>query len=154
MSGGKDFADFIATLNGHGVEYVIVGGHALAFHGRVRATKDLDVLVRPTAHNARRVIAALNEFGFQSLGLSEADIRAENVIQLGNPPNRIDLIMGIDGVDADAAWQERVMGRFLGQPAPFLSRSCLIRNKRASGRVQDVADLEALGEKPGSPRLW
>lgn len=141
---GKDFVDLISCLNAQGVEYVIVGGHALAFHGHVRATKDLDILVRPTPGNARRLMAALDEFGFASIGLSESDVRPDNIVQLGYPPNRVDIIMAIDGVDADAAWDDRVMGRFLGEPAAFLSRECLIRNKKASGRKQDLADLEQM----------
>lgn len=140
----KDFADFIAALNAQGVEYVIVGGYAVAFHGHIRSTKDMDILVRPTPRNAKRLILALDEFGFGGLGLKASDVRPGNIIQLGRPPNRIDIIMSIDGVDADAAWDERVMGSFLGQPAGFLSRERLIENKKATGRTQDRADAEAL----------
>ncbi|HAH08063.1 MAG TPA: hypothetical protein DCM05_16325 [Elusimicrobia bacterium] len=146
MTGGekKDFADFIAALNAQGVEYVIVGGYAVVFHGHVRFTKDIDILVRPTPRNAKRLMSALKGFGFGGLGLKESDVRPGNIIQLGRPPNRIDLLMSIDGVDADAAWDERVMGSFLGQTAGFLSKERLIENKKATGRTQDRADAEAL----------
>jgi hypothetical protein len=141
----SDFCDFIAALNARRVEFVVIGAFALAYHGRPRATGDMDVWLRPTADNARRVLDALKDFGLASLGLTESDILSGKVIQLGYPPVRIDLLTDIDGVSADLIWSERASGRFGDQPAFYLSKNCLILNKKATGRPQDLADLDALG---------
>jgi hypothetical protein len=125
---------------------VVVGGHALAYHGRPRYTKDLDVFVEPTPENAARLLLALADFGFSSLELKAADFdRPGMVVQLGIAPNRIDLLTAIDGVSFDQAWQGRVAGRFGTESVPFLGRRELFANKRAVGRLQDLADIEALG---------
>jgi len=124
---------------------VVVGGHALAYHGRPRYTKDLDVFVEPTPENAARLLLALADFGFSSLELKAADFdRPGMVVQLGIAPNRIDLLTAIDGVSFDQAWQGRVAGRFGTESVPFLGRRELLANKRAVGRLQDLADIEAL----------
>ena len=141
----SDYKDLLAAFNAHGVEYLVVGAHALAAHGQVRATKDLDVWVRPNAENARRVIRAIDAFGAARQGLSEQDLtQPETVFQIGVEPLRIDIITSIDGVDFSAAWPDRVMSKFAQEPAPVLSRRHLIQNKRASGRHQDLADVERL----------
>lgn len=141
----RDFRDLLAEFNAQGVEYLIVGAHALAVHGHVRATKDLDVWVRPDAENARRVIKALKEFGSPLHDLTEADLTDPGtVFQIGMPPLCIDLITAIDGVNFDESWSERLVTRFADVPVAVLSREHLIRNKRASGRTQDLADLEWL----------
>lgn len=140
-----DLREFIALLNSHGAEYLIVGAHSLAFHARPRFTGDLDILVRPTADNAAKVFAALCEFGF-----AEADIRPEDfttpdqVIQLGRAPNRIDLLTGISGVETEEAFATRVGGALDQFPVSFLSKTLLIANKRAVGRPRDLADLSEL----------
>ena len=141
----RDFRDLLAEFNAQGVEFLIVGAHALAAHGHVRATKDLDVWVRPEAENAKRVFRALKEFGAPLRDLTEADLaNPGTVFQIGLPPLRIDLLTAVDGIGFDEAWPARLMTRFADQPAPVLSREHLIRNKRASGRAQDLADVEWL----------
>lgn len=122
-----------------------MGAHALAAHGFVRATKDLDVWVRPNPDNAPRVLRALTAFGAPLRDLTEADlVRPGLVFQIGMPPLRIDVITVIDGVEFDDAWPERMVARFGGVEVPVLSRRHLIANKKASGRLQDLADVERL----------
>ena len=140
-----DFRDLFAEFNTHRVEFLVVGAHALAVHGQVRATRDLDVWVRPEVENARRVLRALAAFGAPTRDLSVDELaRPDLVFQIGLPPVRIDVMTSISGVDFDEAWADRVVTRFADQEVSALSRAHLIRNKRASGRTQDLADLEAL----------
>lgn len=146
-----DFRDLLAEFNAQGVEYVVVGAHALAAHGHVRATKDLDVWVRPERDNARRVLAALRSFGAALHGLTEDDLTTPGVVfQMGVPPVRIDVLTMIDGVEFEAAWPERMPAQFAGVPTAVLGRKHLIQNKRAAGRAQDLADVEWL-ETHGDP---
>ena len=108
----SDLSEFIALLNSHEVEFVIVGGHAVAYHGHPRVTGDIDFFVRPTPANAERVLAVLNAFDFGNLGISADDLVTPNkVIQLGRPPNRIYILTSISGVDFDSAWRSRVAPR-------------------------------------------
>src|SRR5262249_12414892 len=133
----RDFRDLLAEFNGQGVEYLVVGAHALAAHGHVRATKDLDLWVRPEPKNAKRVLKALRAFGAPLQDLTEQDLSEPGLIfQIGMEPVRIDIITSIDGVDFEAAWPERLMTRFADQPVGVLSKKHLIQNKRASGRTQ------------------
>lgn len=142
----KDLREFIELLNSRRVEYLIVGALALAFHGVPRSTGDIDILVETSSQNAERLEEVLRAFSFASLGLSAADfLRPDQVIQLGRPPNRIDLITSITGVSFEEARASCVAGELHGIPVRFLGREALIRNKRATGRTQDKADLEALG---------
>ena len=142
----SDFEELFVSLNAKNVRAVIVGGHALAFHGRPRYTKDLDVFVEPSAENAARLIAALDDFGFGGLGLTASDFSApDKIVQLGVAPNRIDLMTSIDGITFADAWAGRVIGRYGGQPVSYLGRAEFIRNKQAAGRPQDLADLDAIG---------
>ena len=120
----------------------------------MRATKDLDLWVRPEPENARRVLKALQAFGAPLADLTERDLAGPDLIfQMGVEPVRIDVITSIDGVDFAEAWPERFLTRFGDQPAAVLSRRHLIQNKRASGRTQDLADIERLdrvgGEETG-----
>lgn len=141
----SDFSALFACFAAHRVRYLVVGGHAVAFHGKPRFTKDIDVWVEPTPENARRVLAALEDFGFGSVGLGEADFATPGmIVQLGIAPNRVDLLTTIDGVTFDEAWQGRVEGAFADERVAYLGRRELVRNKIASGRAQDLADLEAL----------
>ena len=143
-----DFRDLFALLNEHKVEYLIVGGYALAFHGAPRFTGDIDLYVRPDRRNAAGILKALEEFGFGGVGLSEADfIEPGKVVQLGFPPVRIDLVTSIAGVTWEEAWSGRVEGDYGGVPVGYIGRAEFIRNKRAAGRAKDLADIEALGEK-------
>ncbi|HVE72139.1 MAG TPA: nucleotidyltransferase [Thermoanaerobaculia bacterium] len=140
-----DLREFIALLNSHGVDYLVVGGHAVAFHGHPRFTGDIDFLIRPTPTNAQRILAALTAFGMGGLGISESDLVESNrVVQLGYPPNRIDLLTSISGVDFDTAWQAHVQTVMDDQPVRVIGWDALLRNKRASGRRQDLADVEKL----------
>lgn len=141
----KDFDELFAAFNARNVRAVVVGGYAFAFHAKPRYTRDIGVFIEPTTENAMRVLAALDDFGFGGLGLTLADFSTPGqTIQLGMPPNRIDLLTVIDGVSFDEAWAGRVAGRYGGQPVHYIGRVDLIRNKRASGRPQDLADLDAL----------
>lgn len=141
----RDFRDLFAEFNAHGVEYLVVGAHALAVHGHVRATKDLDVWVRPDKNNATRVFQALSAFGAPLHELSETDLAEPGLtFQIGIPPIRIDVMTAIDGVDFEEAWSNRMQTQFLDQTVSVLSKTNLIQNKRASRRTQDLADLEWL----------
>jgi len=141
----QDFKELLLAFNAHDVEYLIVGAHALAAHGHVRATKDLDLWVRPEKLNAQRVLQALSEFGAPLGELTADDLtRKETVFQIGLPPLRIDLITGIDGVEFSEAWPDRLQTLFGGVPAFVISRHHLITNKRASARLQDLADVQQL----------
>lgn len=140
-----DFRDLLSEFNAHRVEYLVVGAQALAAHGRVRATGDLDVWVRPEAGNATRVLAALAAFGAPLQDLSVDDLSRPGVIfQIGVPPLRIDVLTAIDAVEFDEAWASRHQAKFADLPVPVLSVQLLIRNKRAAGRAQDLADVEWL----------
>jgi len=124
---------------------LIVGAHALAFHGFPRYTGDIDVLLRATPDNAARIERVLVAFSFASLGLTAADfLHAGRVVQLGVAPNRIDLLTSLTGVTFEEAWDRRVQGDLDGVRVAFLSRETLIKNKRATGRTQDAADVENL----------
>ena len=141
----RDFIELLAAFNAHAVEYIVVGAHALAAHGHVRATKDLDVWVRPSPANAIKVFEALVEFGAPLHDLTEEDLSTQGtVFQIGVPPLRIDVITAIDGVEFSAAWPDRIIVQLEDTAVPVLSRLHLIANKRASGRLQDLADLERL----------
>ena len=140
-----DFRDLIAEFNDHHVEFIIVGAHALAAHGHVRATKDLDVWVRPTQENAKSTLAALKEFGAARHDLTREDLATPGLVfQIGVAPVRIDILTAIDGVQFDEAWSDRFQTKFSDQPAAVLSKNHLIINKRAAGRTQDLADVEWL----------
>jgi hypothetical protein len=141
----NDLREFIRLLAREGVEYLIVGAWSLAFHGRPRYTGDLDLFVRRDAANADRLMRVLEAFGFGSVGLTRDDFLKEDfVIQLGVEPNRLDILTGISGVTFAEAWSARVAGTLQGLPAWFISRDLLIRNKQATGRDQDLADIRLL----------
>ena len=145
MAVAKDLKEFVASLNAHGVEYLIVGGFAVAYHGHPRTTGDIDLFIRSTPENADRVCATLAAFGFASLGITPADLLKPNwVVQMGIPPNRIDIITSVDGVVFEDAWHSRRTGNLDEVPATFIGREDLLKNKRASARGQDLADVEAL----------
>jgi hypothetical protein len=147
METQPDFRELLALFNVHHIEYLIVGGYALAFHGAPRFTGDLDIYVNPDATNAQRILTALKAFGFGSVGLTRSDFeRPDQVVQLGVPPVRIDLITSITGVSWDEAWTGRVTGRYGDTPVYYIGRSQFVANKRAIGRTKDMADLEMLGE--------
>lgn len=141
----NDFKDLLSEFNAHGVEYLVVGAHALAAHGHVRATKDMDVWVRATPENARRVMAALAAFGAPLHGTTVEDLSGPDfVLQIGVAPIRIDILTSITGVLYDEAWAARLAARFDGEPVGVLSKQHLIQNKSATGRPQDLADVDFL----------
>jgi hypothetical protein len=153
MALNPDFRDLFAAFNAADVRYLVVGGYALTFHGRPRFTKDLDVWVDPAPANAARVRKALSAFGAPLLGMAEADFRnPERVLQIGVAPNRIDVLMGISGVEFGEAWEHRAEATYGDCPIHVLGREHLLRNKRASGRprdLEDVRDLEGGSEDDG-----
>jgi hypothetical protein len=143
----EDFLDMLRALSAEGARFLVVGAHALAGHGVPRATGDLDIWVEPSVENVPRIWRALLAFGapVQSLGVSAEDFAVPgNVIQLGLPPRRIDLMTRITGVDFEAAWMSRSEVMIDGVAVPILGRQALIANKRAVGRPQDLADVDAL----------
>jgi hypothetical protein len=144
-----DFRDLLHEFNERAVEFLVVGAHALAAHGHVRATKDLDVWVRPSRENAERVHGALRAFGAPLGDLSIDDLSTPGTIfQIGVAPIRIDIITAIDGVDFESAWQGRMVTRFASESVAVLSREHLMQNKRAAGRAQDLLDVEWLESHP------
>src|SRR5438477_12456289 len=141
----EDWRAFIESLNSSGVEYLIVGAVALAHHGVPRFTGGLDIFIRSSPDNSRRMESALNRFGFSGLGLKAADFMNSNQdVQLGLAPNRIDVLTSITGVTFDEAWKSRVQVDLEGLQLSFIGQQALIQNKRANGRSQDIADLERL----------
>jgi hypothetical protein len=143
----QDFRDLLELFNKNGVDYMIVGAYALGFYGAPRYTGDLDVFVKTSPTNARRIMQALNEFGFGSVGLTTEDFEAEGIIvQLGVPPVRVDVITSITGVSWPQAQSGRVKGQFGDLMVYYIGRDDFIANKRVLGRKKDLADLEALGE--------
>lgn len=145
MSLSHDLREFIELLNSRGVEYVIVGAHSLAFHGRPRYTGDLDILVRPSSENAEKLITVLGEFGFADSDFQPSDfVQPDQMIQLGRVPNRIDLLTGLTGVATGEAFETKIPTELAGLSVFMLSKDLLIQNKRAVARPQDLADLAAL----------
>jgi len=141
----NDWREFLESLNSRGIDYVVVGAHSLAFHGRPRYTGDLDILVRATRENAAKLVDLLNQFGFADAGFKESDFtEPDQLIQLGRAPNRIDLLTSITGVTTDQALASKVSADLDGIPVYILAKDALIRNKRAVGRPQDIADLKVL----------
>lgn len=143
-----DFRDLLVLFNEHKVEYMIVGAYALAFHGAPRYTGDIDILVKPDASNAQRILAAVDEFGFGSVGLKSKDFETpDKVIQLGVPPVRVNIVTSITGVSWEEAFSGTVEGKYGDVHVHYIGREHFILNKRALGRRKDLADLEALGEE-------
>jgi len=142
-----DFRDLLALFNEHKVDYLIVGAYALAFHGAPRYTGDIDILVKPDASNAQRILAALDEFGFASVGLAAEDFESpDKVVQLGVPPVRVDIITSMTGVSWGEAFSGKAEGKYGDVSVHYIGREQFVANKRALGRRKDLADLEALGE--------
>jgi len=142
----KDLKEFIELLNSANVKYLIVGGYAVAFHGHPRFTGDIDVFIECSEANARKMNVVLQDFGFKELGLSEQDfLKDGTIIQLGLPPNRIDIITAIDGVNFQDAWETKIPATLSGVPVHFISKDLLLKNKRAVGRTKDIADVEEIG---------
>ena len=147
METQKDFEKLLALFNAHDVEYVVVGGYALAFHGVPRVTGALDLLVKPDHENAGRILAALDEFDFSSMQLTHADfVMPGNVVEMGEPPVQVDLMTGLTGLSWEDAATGKVRTEYGQTPVYIIGRESLVANKRALGRQRDLADLEAIGE--------
>ncbi len=141
----KDFKTFITSLNKNRVRYLVVGGYAVALHGHPRYTKDLDVWVELTPENAGNILKALEQFGFGSLDLTQADfLEADQIIQLGYPPNRIDIMTSLKELTFKDCFKSRVQVQIGDVLVNFIDLENLKKNKRATGRLQDLADLENL----------
>ena len=141
----EDLREFIELLNTLEVRYIVVGAFAVAYHGHPRFTADIDLFIERSHENAERLMKVIEAFGFGELGLSANDfLQGDQVIQLGVAPNRIDLLTFLSGVDFQAAWTTREQGEIEGLRVSFISKELLKRNKAASGRSQDLADLENL----------
>ncbi|MCB2160689.1 hypothetical protein KQH40_01240 [bacterium] len=141
----SDFSDLLKSLNDTNVEYLVVGGYAVIQYGEPRFTKDLDIWISVDPDNAARVFSALKEFGAPLAGLTEQDFMEEGYFyQMGNPPMRVDILMGIPGVNFFEAWKRRNEFDFEGLTVPFISKADLVTAKRASGRPQDIIDADLL----------
>ncbi|MFQ6070464.1 MAG: DUF6036 family nucleotidyltransferase [Candidatus Aminicenantales bacterium] len=141
----KDYEELLKLLNKHKVRYCIIGAYALAFHAKPRYTKDIDIFIEPSAENSKRMVRALNDFGFKSLKLSPEDFsKAGKIIQLGYEPLRVDIFTSIKGVKFDQAWKNRVIGNYGSAEVFFLGIDELIKTKRLSSRPQDKIDLTLL----------
>ena len=141
----KDFKEFIELLNKNNVQYLVVGGYAVALHGYVRTTKDLDFWISSTFENAEKIVIVLREFGFNSLDIKVEDfIRKGSVIQLGYPPYRIDILNEIDGVDFEDCFNKKLVIKIDGIDVNLIDLESLKKNKGSTGRLQDRADLEEL----------
>lgn len=141
----QDFKEFIKLLNDNQVKYLVIGGYAVAVHGHPRYTKDIDIWIEMSPANAKNLMQALTEFGFGSLGLIAEDFQCpDQIIQLGYPPNRIDLITTPDGIDFITCYQAKIEVIIDNIFVNFIDLENLRKNKQASGRLQDLADLENL----------
>jgi len=144
----QDFKEFIQLLNDNQVKYLVIGGYAVAVHGHPRYTKDIDIWVEISEENAQKLVTVLTQFGFESLGLTSDDFQApDQIIQLGYPPNRIDLITNPDGIDFQTCYDSKIEVILNDVPVKFINLDNLKKNKLASGRLQDLADLEKLQDE-------
>ena len=143
----EDFRDLLAVLVDAGAEFVIVGAYALAFHGAPRASGDIDVFVRPTVENASRVLEALARFGapVDATAITAAELARPGIVyQIGLPPRRIDIMTALSGVTFDDVWVSRVTAEVDGRTVAFIGRAALLKNKEATGRPKDIADVARL----------
>jgi predicted nucleotidyltransferase len=145
MNVQKDFEDLLRLLNKHKVKYCIAGAYAVAFYGKPRYTKDIDILIEPTIKNGKKIVKALDDFGFKSLGLTPEDFAEERqIIQLGYEPVRIDILTSIQLCPFTKVWKNKKPGIYGKQKAYFIGLEDLIKSKKKSKRKQDQADLETL----------
>ncbi len=141
----RDFKEFLKSLNSNGVEYLLIGGYAVGIYGHIRATNDLDIWVNVSAENAARIDRTLREFGFAQAELTpELFLAPNNVVRMGLPPVRIEILTSISGVEFKACYAEKGMIQIEDIVVPVISLARLRQNKAASGRAKDLADLEQL----------
>ncbi|MDF1612077.1 MAG: nucleotidyltransferase [Stygiobacter sp.] len=144
----QDFKEFIRLLNEQKVEYIIVGGHAVIYHGYVRYTGDLDVWINNSNENADKMISVIEKFGFGSIGLTKKDfMEKDSIIQLGYEPDRIDIITSVEGLNFNDSYPRAIETEYDGEKIKLLSLEDLKINKKAAGRLQDLTDLEKLNRK-------
>jgi hypothetical protein len=145
-----DFKELLRSFHAHGVKYLVVEGYAVSFHSQPRATKDLDVFIRPDAENAKAVYDALAAFGAPMEGITIDDLADPGkFVRFGYPPVAIDILPAIDGVDFDGPWSRRIEGiidQATGDKAFFISKEDLIASKLAAGRPRDLLDVEDIRE--------
>lgn len=143
----QDFKEFVGLLIKHKAEYLIVGGYAVGVHGHPRYTGDLDIWLNPTDKNAKKILTCVVEFGFGSFRLKVEDFTKEgNVIQLGYPPLRIDLLTAIDGVTFNECYRNKLIVNIEGLMVNFISYKDLIKNKLKTGRPIDLDDIDNIRE--------
>jgi hypothetical protein len=141
----RDLREFVELLNALEVHFLIVGAFAVAHHGYVRYTADIDLFVEKSTQNAEKILRAIGEFGFGGIGLTPEDFtEKDQIVQLGVAPNRIDILTVLTGVSFDEAWSSRELGNIAGLTVPIISLALLKQNKLATGRPRDLADLEYL----------
>jgi uncharacterized nucleotidyltransferase DUF6036 len=140
----KDFKEFIKLLNKNNVRYIVIGGYAVVYHGYVRSTNDIDIWIDIHKDNIKKAIKALDEFGFSSLNINVADFSPNQIIQLGYPPNRIDLITTPAGVDFETCYESKEQVTIDNIAVNIIDLANLIKAKRASNRTRDLADIEEL----------
>jgi hypothetical protein len=144
----KDFSDFVELLNQHGIEYMVVGGYALAFHGEPRFTGDMDIWIDVSVSNAEKMVKVMHDFGAASLGFTKKDFMDEGIIkQIGQPPLRIDILSAIDGVNYEDAKKDKKFFKTGELKIPFIGVRDFIKNKEASGRRKDLQDIKKLKHK-------
>lgn len=137
--------ELLRAFNAHAVKYLVIGGYAFGVHAEPRGTKDLDLFIRCDAENSKAVFQALAQYGAPLAGLSPDDFMDGSTFQIGQPPERVDILQRIDGISFDEAWEHRIEGAIDGDtPTSVISREDLIRNKLASGREQDLLDAKIL----------
>ena len=147
MTLDKDFEDFIVLLNNYNVDYMIVGGYALAFHGKPRHTGDLDIWIDLSDSNAEKMLDVINEFGMASLGMIKSDfLQKGGITQIGYPPLRIDILNEIDGINFKDAYQNKLIIDVDETPVNYIGLDDLIKNKQVSGRKQDLSDINELNK--------
>jgi predicted nucleotidyltransferase len=145
----NDFREFLRLLKAHDVDFVILGGYAVAFHGHVRNTQDLDIFFRADERGVGGLVMALRDFGFPEGTISAAEIaRPGNVIRMGVPPVRIERLNRVSGVTFDEVWAGHVAGHYDNVPVAYIGLAELLRNKAAAGRTKDLADIEELSRQP------
>ena len=144
----EDLRQLLLALNAHGVEYIVIGGWAVGYYAEPRSTKDIDIFIRSSVKNSEAVYRAMAEFGAPLAGVTPGDFRdcPTSIFQLGHSPTRADFLQSIDGVDFEEAWQHREEFTLEGVPVSVISAEDLIRNKLMSGRLSDMADVNAIRE--------
>lgn len=141
----KDFLEFLKLLNRHRVDYCIIGAYAVGFYGVPRYTKDMDILIKPSIENGRKMVKVLKDFGFTKVKLTPKDfVKKGNIIQLGYEPIRIDIVNTINGCNQKDVWKNRVIGKYGNQRVYFIGLTELLKNKEYSKRQIDLVDIEKL----------